>query len=315
MKRVAFIYPGQGSQQVGMGKELLETYSLVKALFDQADQALQTPLSELMLQGPEEQLTETRNAQPALLLMSTAVTKVLADQNIVPDAVAGHSLGEYSALVAAGVFEWTDALQLVQKRGELMEQAYPAGAGAMAAVLGMEQHVLEQHLQKITEETNEPLEIANLNCPGQIVISGTKLSVETAAETLKEAGAKRVILLNVSGPFHSSLMKKAADEFTNQLENVNISDAQLPFYANVTANIAQDKEEIKQLLVKQLYSTVRFQEIIEQLLTEQYDAIVELGNGKVLTGLVKKINRRTKTFSIQDPASVQAFVEWYKEES
>lgn len=315
MKRVAFIYPGQGSQQVGMGKELIETYPLVKALFDQADQVLQTPLSELMLQGPEEQLTETRNAQPALLLMSTAVTKVLADQNIVPDAVAGHSLGEYSALVAAGVFEWTDALQLVQKRGELMEQAYPAGAGAMAAVLGMEQHVLEQHLQKITEDTNEPLEIANLNCPGQIVISGTKFSVETAVETLKEAGAKRVIPLNVSGPFHSSLMKKAADEFANQLENVNISDAQLPFYANVTANMAQDKEEIKQLLVKQLYSTVKFQEIIEQLLAEEYDAIVELGNGKVLTGLVKKINRRTKTFSIQDPASMQSFVEWYKGES
>lgn len=315
MKRVAFIYPGQGSQQVGMGKALADTYPTVRALFAQADEVLQTPLCELMFAGPAEQLTATKNAQPALLLVSSALTEILSEHNIKPSAVAGHSLGEYSALVAAGVIKLTDALPLVRKRGELMEDAFPKGTGSMAAVLGMEQTLLTAELEKITAQTNETVEIANLNCPGQIVISGTKLAIEKAIDHLKQVGAKRVIPLNVSGPFHSSLMRSVAEDFTSQLEHVTFSDPDCTVYANVTAEHVSESSHIKQLLVEQLYSTVRFQEILEKIIAHDFDAIVELGSGKVLAGLVKKINRNTKTFSLQDPESVQVFVDWYKEES
>jgi len=315
MKKVAFIYPGQGSQQVGMGEDLYQTYPLVKELFDQANTLLDTNITKLMFEGPEEVLTQTENAQPALLLTSAAITQVLLEAGIKPSYLAGHSLGEYSALVAAEALSLEDALPLVQARGKLMEAAFPSGKGTMAAVLGMKQNVLQTELDKLQVETNEIIEIANLNCPGQIVISGEKTVIERAVVTLKEAGAKRVLPLNVSGPFHSSLMKPAANSLAEELRNVSFSDAETPVYANVTAKQVSEKEEMKQLLVEQMYSTVRFEEIIEQMVDSSLDAIVEIGSGKVLTGLVKKVNRRMPTFTIQDPVSLQAFIEWYKEES
>ncbi|GGM21147.1 malonyl CoA-acyl carrier protein transacylase [Paraliobacillus quinghaiensis] len=315
MKKVAFIYPGQGSQHVGMGEDLYQTHSLVKELFDQANITLDKNITKLMFEGPEEVLTQTENAQPALLLTSAAITRVLLEEGIKPSYLAGHSLGEYSALVAAEAVRIEDALPLVQARGRLMEDAFPSGKGTMAAVLGMEQSVLQAELDKLQVETNEVIEIANLNCPGQIVISGEKTAIERAVVSLKEAGAKRVLPLNVSGPFHSSLMKPAANKLAEKLSEVTFSDAKTPVYANVTAKQVVDKEEIKQLLVKQMYSTVRFEEIIEQMVDSSLDAIVEIGSGKVLTGLVKKVNRRMQTFSIQDSDSLQAFIEWYKEES
>lgn len=314
MKRVAFIYPGQGSQSVGMGKDLADEYPLVKALFDHADEILAKPLTTLMFEGPDEQLTKTVNAQPALLLVSSAITHLLKKEGITPATVAGHSLGEYSALVSAGVIKIDEALPLVRKRGELMEEAFPEETGAMAAVLGLEQAILSEQLKQIARESNETIEIANLNCPGQVVISGTKKALQIAETVLKEEGAKRFIVLNVSGPFHSTLMKPAANVFAKELEKVEMSSPEVPIYANVTAEQVEDEAEIKSLLIKQLYSTVRFQEILENLINANYDAIVEIGSGKVLTGLVKKINRRTKTFSLQDSKSVKHFIDWYKGE-
>lgn len=315
MKRVAFIYPGQGSQQVGMGESLYQTYPVVKKLFQQANGLLNIDLINLMFVGPEDKLKQTEHAQPALLLTSIAITRVLYEEGIKPVRVAGHSLGEYSALVAADAIQFEDTLPLVQARGRLMEEAYPKGQGLMAAVLGMDQDRLQKELEQIQTETNEVIEIANLNCPGQIVVSGTKVAIELAVTKLKEAGAKRVLPLNVSGPFHSSLMKPAANAFSKRLEQVSVGNAAIPVYANVSAAEVTEQGAIKQLLIEQLYSPVRFEEILHRLNDDSLDAIVEIGTGKVLTGLMKKVNRSMTTFSIQDPESLQAFISWYKEES
>lgn len=312
MKRVAFIFPGQGSQAVGMGRDIYDNYELARELFDQADQMLDRSLKELMFNGPAEELTHTEYAQPALLLVSAAIQKLLKNEGINPVMVAGHSLGEYSALVAAEAIKIKDAIPLVNRRGQLMEKAFPKGQGTMAAVLGMEQQELEDVLKEIKESTEEVADIANLNCPGQIVISGTKTGVEKATEQLKSRGAKRVLPLNVSGPFHSSLMKPASEEFSKALQEVDFSDAEIPVYANVTAAPVQNKEEIQRLLIEQIYSPVRFEETIKAVKEKNIDAIVEIGNGKVLAGLVKKIDRRMTVFSIQDGESIENFMQWFK---
>lgn len=309
MKKLAFVFPGQGSQQVGMGQSLIEGNPTNQALFDQADQLLGFSLSEMIQAGPDSELTKTKNAQPALLLISTMVFRELLNRGIKPAVVAGHSLGEYSALVAAGVLAFEDAIPLVHERGQLMEQAYPEGAGAMAAVLGLDQQVIRAQLETLSEV----VDLANINCPGQIVISGTKVGIEQAIPLLKDAGAKRVIPLNVSGPFHSRLMRVAADHFQAILSQVSFSEPTIPVYSNVTAKQIVDKNQSKDLLVKQLYSPVRFQEIIEDLLEQDFDAIVEVGNGKVLAGLVKKVSRRAKVFSVFDQASLDHLTDWYQE--
>lgn len=313
MKRVAFMFPGQGSQTVGMGKAFYDQYPEIQALYEDADKALGFSLSDLMFNGPEETLTLTENAQPALLLSSIAIHTLLIKEEIQPVMTVGHSLGEYSALVAAGALSLEDALPLVNTRGRLMEEAYPAGKGAMAAVLGMKQEDIETVLQELSDD--EIVDIANLNCPGQIVISGTKAGIDEATAKLKESGAKRVLPLNVSGPFHSRLMKSANEQFARKLDEVKITEASVPVYANVTAAPVTDNDEIKELLLKQLYSPVRFEESIRHMLNEGIDAFVEVGNGKVLSGLVRKISRRTKTFAVQDQESLDAFISWYKEES
>ncbi|GAB2561571.1 ACP S-malonyltransferase [Gracilibacillus alcaliphilus] len=314
MKKAAFIYPGQGSQTVGMGKDLYDNFDQVKSLFNEANEHLGFDLTSIMFEGPEQELTKTEHTQPALLLVSAAITALLEEQGIKPVVTSGHSLGEYSALVAAHALKVEDAVRLVNQRGKLMEHAYPAGKGAMAAVLGLDQEVLQAALEDIQKDSKEIVEVANLNCPGQIVISGTRAAIDLAVERLKEAGAKRVLPLSVSGPFHSSLMKPAAEDLQTAIDELTWSDAEIPVYANVTAEKVTDQQQIKQLLVEQLYSPVRFQEILEQLLAEDLDAIVEVGSGKVLTGLVKKVNRRATTFSVQDAPSLQAFIDWMKEE-
>lgn len=315
LKKVAFIYPGQGSQQVGMGKEFFERHDLAKDYFERTNEVLGYDLKEIMFQGPKEELTKTENTQPALLLVSAIITSLLKEHQIIPEVAAGHSLGEYSALTATNAISFEEAVLLVHKRGKLMESAYPSGKGAMAAVLGLNQDAIQEVLNNIIVELSSTVEIANLNCPGQIVISGTKEAIDEAVIQLKEAGAKRVLPLAVSGPFHSSLMKPAASKLEEEISTCNWNDSDVPIYANVTADKVKDKKEIQQLLVEQLYSPVRFEEIITKLLEEDLDAIVEVGTGKVLTGLVKKVNRRANVFSVQDIESFEQFIKWAKEES
>ncbi|TRM12364.1 ACP S-malonyltransferase [Lentibacillus cibarius] len=313
MKRIGLLFPGQGSQAVGMGKALYDEYPEVRDLFDRADELLGNELSTLMFEGPKEKLTETENTQPALLLTGVAVHQLLTNENIQPVMAAGHSLGEYSALVSAGAISFEEALPLVATRGRLMEEAFPKGKGSMAAVLGMSREAIEQVIAQLDED--EVVDIANLNCPGQIVISGSKEGIDAAAELLKENGAKRVMPLNVSGPFHSRLMKPANEQFAKELDQTTFSNANIPVYANVTAEPVTDKNMVKDLLIRQLYSPVRFEESVRHMINEGVDAFVELGTGKVLSGLVRKIDRKTKTFAIQDPDSLNDFLTWYKEES
>src|SRR5690625_4578208 len=313
MKSVAFMCPGQGAQTVGMGKELYDQHDEVKQLYELANDVLHKDITDIMFNGPKETLTETENAQPALLLSSIAVFTLLTKENISPVMTIGHSLGEYSALVAAQALSLEEALPLVATRGRLMEEAFPKGKGTMAAVLGMEEEAIKKALEKIDE--NEIVDIANLNCPGQIVISGSRQGIEQAETILKESGARRVLPLNVSGPFHSRLMQPANDEFQASLDQIDVKDAVVPVYANVTAEPVTDKHEIKQLLIQQLYSPVRFEQSIRKMIEADIDAIVEVGTGKVLSGLVRKIDRKTKTFAVEDAATLSEFLSWYKEDA
>lgn len=313
MKRVAFMFPGQGSQAVGMGKAIYDSYPEAETLYNESNNILNKKMTELMFYGPKETLTETENAQPALLISSIVIFTLLLKQEIKPVMAIGHSLGEYSALVAAGAIQLEEALPLVAARGRLMEEAFPKGQGLMAAVLGLSQEEIEDALQHINE--NEIVDIANLNCPGQIVISGTMAGLKQAEPILKEKGARRFLPLNVSGPFHSRLMKLANEAYTNKLNHVEINDTTIPIYANVTASPVTESEKIKDLLIKQLYSPVRFEESIRNMVAMDIDGFVEIGNGRVLSGLVKKIDRNIPTFSVQDPKSMEEFITWYKGES
>lgn len=310
MKKVAFMFPGQGSQTVGMARDFYEAYPEMQALFHQADEVLDFPLTKRMFEGPGEALTETDVAQPALLLSSIVASRILQEKEIESVMAVGHSLGEYSALVAAGALQLEDALKLVHVRGKLMEEAFPKGKGSMKAVLGLKQHEVEETLRHLDEDT--AVDIANINSPGQIVISGSVEGLSKAADALKANGAKRVLPLNVSGPFHSRLMKKANAKLTEKLHAVPFHDARIPVYANATAEPVQKRDTIKDLLIKQLYSPVRFQESIEHM-KDQVDAFVEVGTGKVLSGLVKKIDRKQTYFSVQDSESLDTFMAWYKE--
>ncbi|OEH91228.1 ACP S-malonyltransferase [Bacillus solimangrovi] len=308
MGKIAFLFPGQGSQVVGMGKDMIEKHDEAATIFKKADERLGYSLTEIIFDGPQEMLTRTENAQPALLTTSVAILEVLKKSGITPHYTAGHSLGEYSALVASESLSFEDAVYAVRKRGELMEEAVPAGIGTMAAVLGMDADLLRE----VTEEasnSDEVVQLANLNCPGQIVISGNRVAVERAAELAKEKGAKRVIPLVVSGPFHSSLMKPAASNFSSVLDEISVSEAKVPVIGNVTAKPMTDAEEIKAKLIEQLYSPVRWQETIELLLEEGVDTFIEIGPGKVLSGLVRKVQRRVNTYNIEDSETLLKTIE------
>lgn len=308
MTKIAFVFPGQGSQIVGMGQDLVATNEKCQQYFNDADERLGYSLSTLMLDGPQEELTLTYNAQPALLTVGAMIAARLTDAGIQPSYTAGHSLGEYTALVASGVLSFQDAVQVVHQRGLFMNEAVPAGQGAMAAILALEADKLKEVTDRITEE-GFVVQPANYNCQGQIVISGTKEGVDRACVEAKEAGAKRAIPLVVSGPFHSILMQPAATKLAAALEQVNMRDATIPVIANVHAKAIQEHQEIRQRLVEQLYSPVLWEQSVNTLLAEGVTHFIECGPGKVLSGLIKKVDRQANVMAVYDEETLQAVIE------
>ncbi len=307
---IAFTFPGQGSQTVGMGKALADNFAEAKAVFDEVDDALGEKLSSIIWDGPEETLTLTANAQPALMAVSIAVIRVLEARGIlIKDKVAyvaGHSLGEYSALCAAGTFSLADTARLLRIRGNAMQQAVPAGAGAMAAIIGLEHDVVQAVCADAALEG--PVQIANDNGGGQIVISGSKAPVEAAAALATEKGAKRAIMLPVSAPFHSTLMAPAAEAMRAALANVSKQDPIVPLIANVRATPVTSADEIAALLVEQVTGQVRWRETVEWFGANGVTTLYEIGAGKVLTGLARRINKDISGVAVGTPDDIEAAV-------
>lgn len=307
----AFVFPGQGSQAVGMGRELAEAFEVARLTFEEVDDALNQRLSRLMFEGPEADLTLTENAQPALMAVSVAVLRVLRDQGGLDLSkhaafVAGHSLGEYSALCAAGAFTLADTARLLKLRGQAMQKAVPVGQGAMAALLGAE---LEQ-AQAIASDAaqNEVCAVANDNSSGQVVISGHAEAIDRAILIAAERGLKRTVRLPVSAPFHCPLMQPAADAMAEALAAVTIGAPAVPVVANVTASAVSDPNEIRRLLVEQVTGMVRWRESVLYMKEQGVDTLVELGSGKVLSGLAKRIDKELAGTSVQGPADVESFL-------
>ena len=302
MSEIAFLFPGQGSQAPGMGLELAGRFTRAREVFEQADAALGFPLSTLCFEGPAEELQLTANTQPAILAVSVAAARVLEEKGVRPDYVAGHSLGEYSALVAAGSMDLADALRLVRKRGEYMQEAVPVGQGAMAALLGLETGAVDEICREAAE--GEVVSAANLNSPAQIVIAGHRAAVERAVELAKARGAKRAILLNVSAPFHCTLMKPAADRLAVDLDAVAIRDPQVPLVNNADAAVVRNAGAVRDGLKRQVTSPVKWTDSMLALRREGADLFVEAGPGKVLSGLMRQIDREAQTWRAGDVASI-----------
>jgi [acyl-carrier-protein] S-malonyltransferase len=302
--KIAVVFPGQGSQYPGMGKELAEKYAVAKQVFTEADSI--KPLSGLCFEGPEEELRKTINTQPALLTVNIACFQVLRDRGIQPDFLAGHSLGEYCALVAAGVLEFSDALKLVMLRSRLMEEAVPQGVGGMAAILGLPPETVADICREVA--VSNWVEPANFNCPGQVVIAGYQEGVARAVELAKNRGARRVIPLNVSGPFHSRLMEPAGSGLAQELEKVSLQPPKLPVVANVTATIEENPEAIAANLAQQVQKPVRWEESVLFLYEQGVRTFIEVGPGKVLTGLIKKTVKDVLLLNVEDEGSLQATI-------
>ena len=311
--KTAFVFPGQGSQKVGMLKDLYEAYPIVRERFAQADEALGYSISQLCFEGPDTELVKTANTQPAILTASVACYEVLKEKGFTPDIVGGHSLGEYSALVAAGVLDFKDAVYVVHKRGEYMQEAVPLGEGAMAAILALPR----EEVVRICAEVNDTVgsvQAVNFNCPGQIVIAGATKAVEVAAEKMKEAGAKRAVMLPVSAPFHSRLMEPAAKRLQEELDKIEVKDAQIPVVANITGEILTDGATIKAALVKQAAAPVLWEDCVATMINFGVTRFVEVGPGKVLTGFTKKINKAMKLANVEDESSLAAAISFLQGE-
>lgn len=297
MAKTAFIFPGQGAQYVGMAKDFYEKYPECRAIIDEADELMDFDLKHIMF-DENELINKTEYTQAAMLAAECCILKAVELKGIKADITAGLSLGEYAALVACGAISFSDAMKLVRKRGMYMENEVPAGKGTMAAVIALDSDIIDDICAKITEETGKVVSSANYNCPGQIVISGYRESVEMAAPMLKEAGAKMVSMLNVSGPFHSPMLQGAGDKLAVELANAAINKPVIPYINNVAAEVVTEADGIKETLEKQVYSPVRWQQTMEKMLADGVDTFYEIGPGKTLAGFMKRIDRGMKVTTI-----------------
>ena len=304
MTKTAFLFAGQGAQKLGMARDLYDQYLIVKETYDQASRVLGYDLRDLIDQD-EEKLNQTRYTQPAILTTSVAIYRLLGEKGLQPDMVAGLSLGEYSALVAAGSLDFEDAVALIAKRGQFMETAAPAGTGKMVAVMNTDVALIEEVCEKASDKGY--VKPANYNTPAQIVIGGDVVAVDAAVDYLKEAGAKRLIPLNVSGPFHTALLQPASEKLAMELETVDFQDFQIPLVGNTEAKV-MEKEQIKSLLARQVMEPVRFYESIDTMKELGLTKVIEIGPGKVLSGFLKKIDKNIEVLAVEDEASLQALL-------
>lgn len=312
MNKLAFVFPGQGAQTVGMGKDFCEQYDVAKKLFAQADEALGYSIKDMCFEGPAEDLKLTANTQPAILTMSVIANEILKEHDILPDVTGGHSLGEYSALVAADVLDFQDAVLLVHKRGQYMQEAVPVGQGGMAAIIGLADEVIIDACAKASKEAGE-VQAVNFNCPGQTVIAGTTKGVEAAVETLKAAGAKKAVILPVSAPFHSTLMKPAAEKLAAELDRVEIRDAKIPVVSNFTGKLETKADEIKANLVAQADNPVKWIDCVNTMKEFGADTFVEAGPGKTLCGFNRRIDRSLKSVNVENLETLQKMLDYFKE--
>ncbi len=306
MTKLAFLFPGQNSQYAGMGRDLAERFGVARETFEEADDALGFSISKLCFEGPEEQLKLTEYQQPAICTVSVAALRVLAEKGVTPAVVAGHSLGEYAANVAAGSLRFADAVRTVRQRGKFMQEAVPAGKGAMAAVLGLSSEETAKACRDAAAETQGVIAAANFNSPEQTVISGEAAAVERAAQVCKERGAKRVVMLQVSAPFHCALMQPAQDRLAELLRETEFAAARVPVAVNVDAALVTDGSALREALIRQVTGAVRWVESVRVLIGEGPAAFVEVGPGKVLSGLMRQIDRGQLCMNAEDEKSVEA---------
>lgn len=307
MGKLAFIFPGQGAQYIGMGKAISEQYTSSNAIFDQATEALGFDVKKMIFESDDETLRITENTQPVILTTSIACLQPLLENGIMPDVVAGLSLGEYSAHVAAGTLSFKDAVALVKKRGKYMQEAVPLGVGTMAAIMGLDDTTVKECCS-LAQEIGI-VEPANFNCPGQIVVAGEIKAVEKVCELCKEKGAKRAMLLQVSAPFHCSMLKPAGEKLSVELDNITLHNMALPVVANVNAAYVLDKSAVKDLLVRQVSNSVLWEACVKAMIEDGVDTFVEIGPGKVLSGFIKKINKDVITLNVEDIDSLNKTIE------